>query len=131
MEGLSLDVSGREDFILSPEAFAKMTNLRLLKINSVRFTSGCYKKFSKELRWLCWHRCSLKVLPPNLDLDNLAVLDMQFSNVKKVWKETKVIKITRFLFNVNNNFMFSFDLITYTNNLFVFSLPCCNSFSPS
>ncbi|XVE84678.1 hypothetical protein DITRI_Ditri17bG0032600 [Diplodiscus trichospermus] len=91
LEGLSLDVSAREDVIVSTEAFANMVNLRLLKINSVHFSTGCYEKFSKELRWLCWHRCPLKVLPPNLDLDNLAVLDMRFSNVKKVWKETKIL----------------------------------------
>ncbi|XVE84673.1 hypothetical protein DITRI_Ditri17bG0032100 [Diplodiscus trichospermus] len=91
VEGLSLDVSAREDVTVNTEAFAKMVNLRLLKINSIRFANGCYEKFSKELRWLCWHRCPLKVLPPNLDLDNLAVLDMRFSNVKKVWKETKFL----------------------------------------
>ena len=94
MEGLCLDVSSGEDVIVSSESFTKMINLRLLKINFVRFTTRCYEKFSKELRWLCWHRCPLKVLPSNLDLDNLAVLDMRFSNVKEVWKETKVIKIT-------------------------------------
>ncbi|XP_021290085.1 TMV resistance protein N-like [Herrania umbratica] len=92
VEGLSLDVSARsEDVIVSTEAFAKMTNLRLLKINSVRCASGCYENFSKELRWLCWHTCPLQVLPPNLHLDNLAVLDLRFSNVKKVWKETKFL----------------------------------------
>lgn len=92
VEGLSLDVSARsEDVIVSTEAFAKMTFLRLLKINSVRFTSGCYEKFSKELRWLCWHACPLQVLPPNLHLDNLAVLDLRFSNFNKVWKETKFL----------------------------------------
>ncbi|XVE84675.1 hypothetical protein DITRI_Ditri17bG0032300 [Diplodiscus trichospermus] len=91
VEGLCVDVSAREDVIVSTEAFAKMVNLRLLKINSLRFTNWCYEKLSKELRWLCWHRCPLKVLPPNLDLDNLAVLDMRFSNVKKVWKETKIL----------------------------------------
>ncbi|XP_022734183.1 TMV resistance protein N-like [Durio zibethinus] len=93
VEGLSLDASAcREDVIVSStEALAKMINLRLLKINSIPFTSGSYEKFSKELRWLCWHKCPLKVLPPNLDLDNMAVLDMRFSNVRKVWKETKFI----------------------------------------
>ncbi|XWS35192.1 hypothetical protein CRYUN_Cryun21dG0105000 [Craigia yunnanensis] len=91
VEGLCLDVSSREDVVVSTETFAKMINLRLLKINSVRFTTRCYEKFSKELRWLCWHRCPLKVLPPNLDLDNLTVLDMRFSNVKNVWKETKFL----------------------------------------
>ncbi|XP_022734181.1 TMV resistance protein N-like [Durio zibethinus] len=93
VEGLSLDASAcREDVIVSStEALAKMINLRLLKINFVRFTNMSYEKFSKELRWLCWHRCPLKVLPLNLDLDNLAVLDMRFSNIKKVWKETKFL----------------------------------------
>ncbi|XVF84571.1 hypothetical protein PTKIN_Ptkin17bG0047700 [Pterospermum kingtungense] len=92
VEGLSLDVSGREDITVSTEAFAKMINLRLLKINSLHFRMArCYEKFSKELRWLCWHRCPLKVLPPNLYLGNLAVLDMRFSNLRKVWKETKFL----------------------------------------
>ncbi|XP_022735042.1 TMV resistance protein N-like isoform X2 [Durio zibethinus] len=93
VEGLSLDVSAcREDVIVSTtEALAKMINLRLLKINSIRFAGGSYENFSKELRWLCWHRCPLKVLPPNLDLDNMAVLDLRFSNVRKVWKETKFL----------------------------------------
>ncbi|XVF29003.1 hypothetical protein REPUB_Repub15cG0082400 [Reevesia pubescens] len=91
VEGLSLDALAREDAVLRTDAFAKMINLRLLKINSVRFTTGCYEKFSKEIRWLCWHRCPLQALPPDLQLDNLAVLDMRFSNVKKVWKETKFL----------------------------------------
>ncbi|XWS13342.1 hypothetical protein CRYUN_Cryun36dG0029500 [Craigia yunnanensis] len=88
VEGLSLDVPALEDVLVSTDAFAKMVNLRLLKIDSVHFT-GSYENFSKELRWLCWRRCPLIVLPTNLHLDNLVVLDMQFSSIKKVWKETK------------------------------------------
>ncbi|OMO57098.1 Chaperonin Cpn60/TCP-1 [Corchorus capsularis] len=92
VEGLSLDVSAEEDaIVIRTEAFAKMINLRLLKINSVRFSTACYDKFSEELRWLCWHRCPLQVLPPNLGLDKLVVLDMQFSNFKKVWKGLKFL----------------------------------------
>ncbi|OMO88500.1 Disease resistance protein [Corchorus olitorius] len=92
VEGVSLDVSAKEDaIVLRTEAFAKMMNLRLLKINSVYFSTTCYDKFSKELRWLCWHRCSLQVLPPNLDLDSLVVLDMRFSNLKSVWKGIKLL----------------------------------------
>ncbi|OMP03555.1 hypothetical protein CCACVL1_02371 [Corchorus capsularis] len=92
VEGLSLDVSAAKDAILiETEAFANMINLRLLKINSVHFTTTRYENFSKELRWLYWHRCSLQVLPPNLDLGSLVVLDMRFSNFRKVWKETKFL----------------------------------------
>ena len=82
MEGLSLDVPALEDVLVSTDAYAKMINLRLLKIDSVHFT-GSYEKFSKELRWFCWRRCPLIVLPPNLHLDNLVVLEMQFSSIKK------------------------------------------------
>ncbi|XVF65334.1 hypothetical protein PTKIN_Ptkin09bG0239600 [Pterospermum kingtungense] len=88
VEGLSLDVPALKDVVVSTEAFAKMINLRLLKINSAHFT-GSYEKISKELRWFCWRECPLAVLPPNLHLDNLVVLDMRFSSVKKVWRETK------------------------------------------
>uniref|UniRef100_A0A2N9IXH9 TIR domain-containing protein n=1 Tax=Fagus sylvatica TaxID=28930 RepID=A0A2N9IXH9_FAGSY len=49
------------------------------------------KLLSKELRWLCWHKCPLKFLPQNFHLENLVVLDMQHSNVKQVWKKMKVI----------------------------------------
>ncbi|XVF65337.1 hypothetical protein PTKIN_Ptkin09bG0239900 [Pterospermum kingtungense] len=72
--GLILDVPALKDVIVSIEAFAKMIKLRLLKIDSVHFT-GSYEKISKELRWLCWLRCPLVVLPPNLHLDNLVVLE--------------------------------------------------------
>ncbi|XP_022722640.1 TMV resistance protein N-like [Durio zibethinus] len=90
VEGLSLDVPALEDDPISTEAFAKMINLRLLKIDSVRFT-GSYEKFSRKLRWLWWRRCPLMVLPPNLHLDNLVALEMRHSSIKKVWKETKAL----------------------------------------
>ncbi|XP_022722530.1 TMV resistance protein N-like [Durio zibethinus] len=91
VEGLSLGVPALEDDLISTKAFARMINLRLLKIDSVHFTGSC-EKISKELRWLCWRRCPLlMVLPPNLYLDNLVVLDMQYSSIKKVWKETKAL----------------------------------------
>ncbi|XVF29010.1 hypothetical protein REPUB_Repub15cG0083200 [Reevesia pubescens] len=99
VEGISLDVSAGEDVIVSTEAFAEMVNLRLLKINSVRFATGCCENFSKEIRWLCWQRCPLQVLllPPDLHLDNLVVLDMRFSDVKKVLKETKFLQKLKIL----------------------------------
>ncbi|XVF65336.1 hypothetical protein PTKIN_Ptkin09bG0239800 [Pterospermum kingtungense] len=96
VEGLILDVPALKDVVVSTEAFAKMIKLRLLKIDSVHFT-GSYEKISKELRWLCWLRCPLAVLPPHLHLDNLVVLDMQFSNIQKVWKETKSLQKLKIL----------------------------------
>ncbi|EEF37479.1 ATP binding protein, putative [Ricinus communis] len=90
VEGLVLDVESSRDAVLSTESFANMRYLRLLKINKVHLT-GCYEHLSKELRWLCWHSCPLKFLPHNFQLDNLVILDMQYSNIKEVWKEIRVL----------------------------------------
>ncbi|OMP01233.1 hypothetical protein CCACVL1_03135 [Corchorus capsularis] len=67
-----------------------MSNLRLLRIDSVRL-SGSFENISKKLRWLHWRRCPLKVLPPDLQLHNLVALDMKFSSLKRVWKDTKLL----------------------------------------
>ncbi|XP_040994251.1 disease resistance protein RPV1-like [Juglans microcarpa x Juglans regia] len=66
-----------------------MKNLRLLQINNCHLT-GRFELLSKELRWLCWHNCQLKILPQNFHLENLVVLDLQHSNFKEVWKENRV-----------------------------------------
>lgn len=92
MEGLILNLPILKDVCFKTEAFANMKNLRLLQINNLNLT-GCFKYLSKELRWLSWHKCPLKFLPPMFDLENLVVLDMQGSNVEQVWKENRVRQI--------------------------------------
>ncbi|KAG6631167.1 hypothetical protein CIPAW_13G072200 [Carya illinoinensis] len=87
VEGLSLNLPTLED--VQTKAFASMKNLRLLQIDSVNL-KGCFTHFSKELKWLCWHNCPLKCLPPNFHLENLVVLDMQHSNFRQVWKGNKL-----------------------------------------
>jgi hypothetical protein len=105
VEGLILNLNVL-DVYLKTEAFVKMKNLRLLQINGVHLT-GCLEHLSKELRWLCWHKCPLKFLPQNFHLENLVVLDMQHSNVKQVWKEIKIVCIkisyNAFCFSINAN----------------------------
>jgi hypothetical protein len=64
--------------------------LRLLQINDIHLT-GSYGYLSKELKWLCWHKCPLEFLPLNFHLENLVVLDMQHSNVKQIWEEKKKV----------------------------------------
>ncbi|KAF5446708.1 hypothetical protein F2P56_032312 [Juglans regia] len=90
VEGLSLNPPIHEDHVISleSEAFANMKNLRLLQIKGVKNLKleGCAEHLSKELRWICWHSCPLRFLPPRLHLENLVVLDMQYSKIKQVWK---------------------------------------------
>jgi len=70
-------------------SFAKMKCLNLLQINAAHLT-GSFKLLSKELMWICWLQCPLKYFLSDFTLDNLAVLDMQYSNLKKLWKGKKV-----------------------------------------
>ncbi|XP_059429156.1 disease resistance protein RUN1-like [Corylus avellana] len=90
VEGLTLNLPALEDVQLKTKAFAKMKNLRLLEINGASLI-GCYKHLSKELRWLCWLKCPLKVLPQDFHLENLVVLDMQYSSVEQIWKDDRVL----------------------------------------
>jgi len=118
VEALILYLSVLEDVNLKTEAFTNMKNLRLLQINAVDLT-GSYEHLSKELRWLCWHKCSLTFLPQNFHLENLVILDMQHSNLKQVWKKNKVtnlsLSLSLFLSLsyvkciTNKNFFFSTD----------------------
>ncbi|KAG6629303.1 disease resistance protein RPV1-like [Carya illinoinensis] len=89
VEGLMLNPPAPKEIHLKTDAFAKMKNLRLLQINNVNLT-GRFELLSKELRWLCWHKCPLKILPPKFHLENLVVLDLQHSNFIEVWKENMI-----------------------------------------
>ncbi|XP_042478972.1 disease resistance protein RPV1-like isoform X2 [Macadamia integrifolia] len=92
VEGLTLntaEIKGADH--ISIEAFTKMQRLRLLQINHVHLT-GNYQHFSKELRWLCWYGFPLISIPSNFHLENLVILDLQYSNIKYLWKGIKLLK---------------------------------------
>nr|XP_034922570.1 disease resistance protein RUN1-like isoform X1 [Populus alba] len=90
VEGLALDVKASAAKSLGTGSFAEMKCLNLLQINGVHLT-GSFKLLSKELMWICWHECPLKGFPSDFTLDNLDVLDMQYSNLKELWKEKKIL----------------------------------------
>nr|XP_034918665.1 disease resistance protein RUN1-like isoform X1 [Populus alba] len=90
VEGLALDVRASEDKSLSTASFAEMKFLNLLQINGAHLTRS-FKLLSKELMWICWHECPLKYFPSDFTLDNLAILDMQYNNLKELWKGKKIL----------------------------------------
>ncbi|XP_061944116.1 disease resistance protein RUN1-like isoform X2 [Populus nigra] len=96
VEGLALDVRASEAKSLSAGSFAKMKCLNLLQINGAHLT-GSFKLLSKELMWICWLQCPLKYLPSDFTLDNLAVLDIQYSNLKELWKGKKILNRLKIL----------------------------------
>ncbi|KAG5228013.1 TIR-NBS-LRR disease resistance protein [Salix suchowensis] len=96
VEGLALDARASEDKSLSTGSFTKMKCLKLLQINGVHLT-GPFKLISEELIWICWLEFPLKYFPCDLMLSNLVVLDMQYSNIKELWKEKKILNKLKIL----------------------------------
>ncbi|XP_052305326.1 disease resistance protein RUN1 isoform X2 [Populus trichocarpa] len=96
IEGLALDMRASEAKSLSTGSFAKMKRLTLLQINGAHLT-GSFKLLSKELMWICWHECPLKYLPSDFTLENLVVLDIQYSNLKELWKGEKILNKLKIL----------------------------------
>ncbi|KAJ6854490.1 TMV resistance protein N [Populus alba x Populus x berolinensis] len=92
VEGLALDV--QESF--STKSFTKMRRLKLLQINGAHLV-GSYSLLPKELIWLWWSRCPLKSLPSDFHLNDLVILDMQESKVRKLWKGTKILNKLKIL----------------------------------
>ncbi|KAJ4963508.1 hypothetical protein NE237_023447 [Protea cynaroides] len=86
----------------SIEAFTKMHKLRLLKVDYTGLTDVYIlqdvfsllgeKNLFEMLRWICWHGFPLKYIPTKFHLEKLVILNMQHSNIKKVWKGTKVLR---------------------------------------
>ncbi|KAK9205696.1 hypothetical protein WN943_015965 [Citrus x changshan-huyou] len=85
IEGIFLNLSKINDLHLSPQAFAKMSNLRLLKFympehDGVPITSSKVhldqglEYLPEELRYLHWHEYPLKTLPFDFEPENLTEL---------------------------------------------------------
>ncbi|KAJ4969985.1 hypothetical protein NE237_003084 [Protea cynaroides] len=97
IEGLAINNVPRVmDVCLSTQAFGNMHNLRLLKFNYGHLRGG-YELLPKELRWICWHGFPLKNIPTNFHLWNVVALDMQYSSIRQVWEEYKVLENLKFL----------------------------------
>ncbi|KAI8023289.1 Disease resistance protein RRS1, partial [Camellia lanceoleosa] len=73
---------------LEVDSFERMHKLKLLQLRNLQ-VNGSFENFPKGLRWLCWHGFSFNSICDDFPLDNLVVLDMQHSNLQKVWEGTK------------------------------------------
>ena len=89
MEGLVLKSESASKVSFNAESFKKMRNLRLLQLDRVRLV-GDYGLLSRELRWLHWQGFARNYIPDDFYLGNLVVFELKHSNIKQVWKETKV-----------------------------------------
>lgn len=74
----------------STKAFKKMKKLRLLQLDGVQL-DGDYEYLSRNLRWLSWNGFPLSCIPTNFYQGNLVSIELEYSNVKLVWKVTQVL----------------------------------------
>eukprot|EP00257_Ricinus_communis_P025626 XP_025013040.1 disease resistance protein RPS6-like [Ricinus communis] len=92
IEGISLDKSKATSKIrLRPDTFSRMYHLRFLKFytEKVKISLDGLQSFPNELRHLDWNDFPMKSLPPNFSPQNLVVLNLRDSKVKKLWTGTQ------------------------------------------
>ncbi|XP_028763099.1 inactive disease resistance protein RPS4-like [Neltuma alba] len=95
IQGLSL-MSESETMHFQTEAFEKMKTLRLLRLGNVQLR-GDYKFISKDLKWLCWHHCPEKHIPSDFYQEDLVVIDLKHSNLRRVWKKPQSLESLKIL----------------------------------
>ncbi|KAJ6861112.1 disease resistance protein RUN1-like [Populus alba x Populus x berolinensis] len=84
IEAIFLDMPGIKEAQWNMQAFSKMSNLRLLKIENVQLSEGP-EDLSNKLRFLEWHSYPSKSLPTGLQVDELVELHMANNSIEQLW----------------------------------------------
>ncbi|XP_027907972.1 TMV resistance protein N-like isoform X2 [Vigna unguiculata] len=95
-EGLFLKMHSTSRDYFEAHAFKKMKRLRLLQLDHVQL-AGDYGYLSKQLRWICWKGFPSKYIPNNFHMENLIAMDLKYSNLLLVWKQSQVLEQLKFL----------------------------------
>ncbi|KAL7219399.1 hypothetical protein ACSBR2_012458 [Camellia fascicularis] len=80
---------------LRPKAFAKMSNLRILKICCMHLSEDL-KYLSNKLRYLDWCRYPMKCLPLSFQPAHLVELHLTYSSIEQLWEGTMYPDFTTF-----------------------------------
>ncbi|KAL6130592.1 hypothetical protein ACLB2K_068971 [Fragaria x ananassa] len=86
--GVTTPSKNLNEIILETNAFARMHKLRLLRLSHVKLT-GRYEEIPTGLRMLCWIAFPLDSIPNDFHLENLVVLEMQYSSLRQILNGTK------------------------------------------
>ncbi|CAL5443486.1 unnamed protein product [Camellia sinensis] len=81
------DIRFLKQLKLRPEAFAKMSNLRILKICCMHLSKDL-KYLSNNLRYLDWLGYPMKYMPSTFQPEHLVELHLTYSRIEQLWKGT-------------------------------------------
>jgi hypothetical protein len=87
--GVTTPSINQSQIVLETNAFARMHKLKLLRLSHVQL-NGCYEELPTGLRMLCWIAFPLDSIPTDFHLENLVVLEMQYSSLRQILNGTKV-----------------------------------------
>ncbi|CAL5402656.1 unnamed protein product [Camellia sinensis] len=87
---------GLKELKLRPKAFAKMSNLRILKICCM-YISENLKYLSNKLRYLDWCEYPMKYMPSTFQPERLVELHLKYSNIEQLWEGTMHLDTLRIM----------------------------------
>ncbi|KAM3215710.1 TMV resistance protein N [Capsicum annuum] len=90
IEGISLNLTSKEQVKVSRAAFMQMTRLRFLKFRNAYVFQGP-DFLPDELRWLDWHGYPSKSLPISFQGEQLVSLKLKSSSIIQLWETYKVL----------------------------------------
>ncbi|KAK4836593.1 hypothetical protein QYF36_025163 [Acer negundo] len=99
VEGIVVDMPKGTSTCLNAKSFMGMKNLMLLKIRNVDLSEDL-EYLPNKLRYLEWHGCPLKNLPPDFQARKLLELNLHYSQINYLWtgikafEELKTIKLS-------------------------------------
>ncbi|KAL7186724.1 hypothetical protein ACSBR2_028452 [Camellia fascicularis] len=80
---------GLKELKLRPKAFAKMLNLRILKMCFMHLTEDL-KYLSNKLRYLDWCGYPMKCMPSTFQPERLIELHLTYSSIEQLWEGTTI-----------------------------------------
>ncbi|PHT52411.1 hypothetical protein CQW23_06873 [Capsicum baccatum] len=90
IEGISLNLTSKEQVKVSRAAFMQMTRLRFLKFQNAYVRQGP-DFLPDELRWLDWHGFPSKSLPISFQGEQLVALKLKSSCIIQLWDTYKAL----------------------------------------
>ncbi|CAK7323552.1 unnamed protein product [Dovyalis caffra] len=129
IEGIWLDKSYMEDVYLEADTFRRMNRLRLLVIDAsnIAFPPSGLQFLSDELRYLDWNGFPSNSLASNFCAENLVVLCLPDSKIKRLWTGVQHLEKLKELHLQRSKYLSRLPNLSKAENLEIIDLTGCAS----